>query len=152
MHRNIGSSLKTVKNLAHVREEFVQLFKATKNEKGIRIGYVAGILTSDGRKHFEINRKRLADYTRALCKIHKFPIFSAVDVFSDNIYKQLEEMALSFEEREVKMRSFWREILESSCVTDIFMTPRWDKSKGATDEHETAKRIGLKIHYPEDTH
>lgn len=89
-------------------------------------------------------------YVEKLRRVHKFPMFSAVDVFSDNIYAQLEEMALSFEKREVKIRSFWRQIFKSGYVTDIFMAPRWDKSKGATDEHETAKQIGLKIHYIKD--
>lgn len=152
MEKNIGLALKAAKNLIHVRKELIKLFRATKNGKGIRIGYVAGIINSDGLEYVEINRKKLSDHTGKLRKIYKFPMFSAVDVFSDNIYAQLEEMALSFEEREVKVRSFWRKILKSGCVTDIFMTPRWDKSKGAADEHKTAKQIGLKIHYVEDTH
>lgn len=42
---------------------------------------------------------------------------------------------------------FWRDILESGHVTDIFMTPRWEQSKGAIDEHEAAKQLGIKIHY-----
>lgn len=136
----------------HVKKELIKLFKITKNGKGTKIGYVAGIINSDGLEHFETNRKRLAAYVEKLRRIHKFPVFSAVDVFSNNVYAQLEEMTLSFDEREAKMRSFWREILKSGCVTDIFMTPRWDKSKGASDEHKIAKQIGLRIHYIEDTH
>ena len=148
MHKNIGPALKNTKTLIHVRDELIKLFKTTKKKNGIsKIGYVAGIITSDGPKHFEINRKRLADYARALRKIHKFPVFSSVDVFSKEVYTRLAEMVFSFEKREVKFRLFWREILKSGHVTDIFMTPRWDKSKGATDEHKTAKKIGLTIHY-----
>lgn len=30
------------------------------------------------------------------------------------------------------------------------MTPRWDKSSGARDEHETAQRAGITIHYVEE--
>lgn len=77
-------------------------------------------------------------------------MFSAIDVFSSEIYERLAEWKLPFNEREVKARSFWRKILKSGHVTDIFMTPRWEKSKGATDEHKTAKEIGLKIHYIKD--
>ena len=152
MHKNIGPALKSAKNLIHVREELVKLFKTTKNGKAAKIGYVAGIITSDGPEYFETNRKRLVDYVKKLGKIHSFPMFSAVDVFSSEVYERLEEWKLPFGEREVKVRFFWREILKSGCVTDIFMTPRWDKSKGAINEHKTAKEIGLKIHYVEDNH
>ncbi len=115
-----------------------------------RIGYVAGIITSDGPEYFQANRKRLADYVKKLRKIHKFPMFSAIDVFSSEVYERLKEWKLPFAEREMKVRSFWRKILKSGHVTDIFMTPRWEKSKGASDEHRTAKKIGLKIHYIEE--
>lgn len=148
MLKNINSALKTATTLSHVKKELVELLEITRNKNGnIRVGYVAGILNSDGPQHFENNRKKLADYTEKLRKMHKFPIFSVVDVFSIEVYSRLEEWKLSFEEREAKARLFWQEILESGHVTDIFMTPRWEKSKGATDEHKTAKRIGLTIHY-----
>lgn len=155
MEKNIGSALKSATSLFQVKKELVKLFKATRKQTGggiIRIGYAAGIINSEGPEYFEINRKKLATHVEKLRRSYRFPMFSAVDVFSDNIYAHLKEMALSFEEREVKMRFFWREILKSGHVTDIFMTPRWDKSKGASDEHKTAKQIGLKIHYIEDTH
>lgn len=150
MEKNIGLALKTATTLLHVEKELVKLFKTTKTHAGggiTRIGYVAGIITSDGPGYFEANRKRLADYVRKLRKIHKFPMFSAVDVFSSEVYERLEEWKLPFSEREVKARYFWRKILKSGHVTDVFMTPRWEKSKGATDEHETARKIGLRTHY-----
>lgn len=150
MHKDIGSSLRSAKTLHHVKRDLVKLFKTTKKQAGggiIRIGYVAGIITSDGHEYFEANRKRLADYVKKLRKIHKFPIFSAIDVFSSEVYERLTEWKLPFTKREVKARSFWRKILKSGHVTDVFMTPRWEKSKGATDEHKTARKIGLRIHY-----
>lgn len=155
MEKNIGPALKSATSLFHVKKELIKLFKVTKNQAGggiTRIGYVDGLINSDGPEYFEINRKKLANHTEKLRTIHKFPMFSAIDVFSDDVYVKLEEMVLSFEKREIKFRRFWREIFKSGHVTDIFMTPRWEKSKGATDEHKTAKKIGLKIHYVEDAH
>jgi hypothetical protein len=152
MEKNIGPALKTSRNLSHVKKELIKLFKATRNGNGIKIGYVAGIINSDGPEYFEINREKLVNHAAKLRKLHNFPMFTAVDVFPQEIYKNLEEWTLSFEKREAKVRNFWRKILKSGYVTDIFMTPRWDKSKGATEEHETAKEIGLRIHYIEDTH
>ena len=148
MHKNIGPALKNIKSLIHIKEELVKLFETTKKKNGIsKIGYVAGIINSDGPKYFEINKKRLVSYVGKLRKIHKFPMFCAIDVFPIEVYSRLIEWTLPFHKREAKIRFFWREILKSGHVTDIFMIPRWDKSKGATDEHETAKQIGLKIHY-----
>ena len=126
MHKNIGPALKSATSLFHVKKELVELFKVTRKQAGvgiIRIGYVAGIITSEGPEYFEANRKRLADYVKKLRKIHKFPMFSAVDIFTSEVYERLEEWKLPFVEREVKARSFWRKILKSGHVTDVFMTP-----------------------------
>lgn len=153
MEKKISIVLKYVTSLLHVEKELVKLFKTTSKQAGggiTRIGYVAGIITSDGPGYFVANRKRLADYVRKLRKIHKFPMFSAVDVFSSEVYERLEEWKLPSSEREAKVRSFWRKILKSGHVTDVFMTPRWEKSKGALDEHKTAKKIGLRTHYIKD--
>lgn len=148
MHRNIRPALKNARNLVQVREEMIKLFLAAKQQAGVeRIGYVAGIINSGGPEYIRVNRTRLVEYTKKLRKIHKFPLFSAIDVFPPKIYNSLEEWKLSFEQREEKARIFWASMLKSGHITDIFMTPLWDRSKGALDEHETAKKMGIKIHY-----
>ena len=149
MEKNIGPTLKNAKNLIHVREELIRLFKEARTTK---IGYVAGVIYSEGPEFADNNLKKLSFYAEQLRALHDFPMFTAVDVFPHEVYNNLEEWKLSFEEREVKVRQFWREILKSGHVTDIFMTPRWEKSKGALDEHKTARQLGLEIHYVEDAH
>lgn len=95
-------------NLAAVRDKVVALFDQTRQRTGTkRIGYVAGIINSDGPEKVEENRQRLAEYTERIREEQDFPIFSA---------------------------------------TDIFMTPRWEQSVGATDEHKTATKLGITIH------
>jgi hypothetical protein len=77
-------------------------------------------------------------------------IFSSVDLFYGNeFYNQIEDTRLPYKERRTAFIGFYREILQNSFITDIFMTPRWQKSEGATDEHETAKKQKLTIHYVE---
>ena len=153
MDKKIGPSLRATKTLLHVKKQLLKLFKITKEEQsGTKIGYLAGIINSDGKDNIEINRKKLSQYAERLRKLHKFPMFSAIDVFPPEIYRNLQEWELPFEQREEKVRMFWREILKSGHVTDVFMTPGWKKSRGATDEHKTAGKIGLKIHYVEETH
>lgn len=126
MHKSIGPALKSATSLFHVEKELVKLLKATRQQEGgiTRIGYVAGIINSDGQKYFEINRKKLVNHAKKLRRIHKFSIFSAVDVFSSEVYERLEEWKLPFNEREAKVRAFWRKILKSGHITDIFLTPR----------------------------
>lgn len=151
MHKDIKLALKNSKTLHHVRRNLIRLFEDTKlKNKTNRIGYVAGIINSDGPEYYRANRKRLTDYVKKLGEIHKFPMFCAVNVLSSEVYEKLAEWKLPFSEREVKARSFWRKILKSGHVTDVFMTPRFEKSEGALDEHKTAKKIGLTIHYVEE--
>lgn len=49
MLKDIGSALKNSKTLHHVKRNLVKLFRTAKEGDGIvRIGYVTGIITSDG--------------------------------------------------------------------------------------------------------
>ncbi len=40
--------------------------------------------------------------------------------------------------------------MECGYITDIFMTPRWEHSEGARDEHKNAIKAGMTIHYVEN--
>lgn len=112
---------------------------------GGRLGYVSGILTSDTQELVELNKRRLAGYTDYLRGDAAFPVFSATDIFSNELEDTLSGSTIT------EWHSFWRDVLEQGHVTDIFMTPRWRSSAGANDEHETAKRIGISIHYMDDS-
>lgn len=135
-------------NLASVRDKVIALFDQTTQRTGTkRIGYVAGIINSDGPEKVEENRQRLAEYTERIRGEQDFPIFSATDIFTKELFTRLEEVKLGGPEKTQAFLQFWREILEKGRITDIFMTPRWEQSLGARDEHETATRLGITIHY-----
>ena len=136
-------------SLEQIHEEVIKFF-ADIRKKHRKIGYVAGIITSDGPGKIELNRKRLIEYTDRLEGLYDYPLFSAVDIFSDEIYDRIEEKKLDADTRERKFAKFWGGVIRSGHLTDIFMTPGWQRSKGATIEHNTAKEIGLKIHYYEN--
>lgn len=143
----IALVLTTESNLIEVRLSIVQVLKEAKRKHvSGRLGYVSGIITSDGDEKILENINRLENYTNDIRKIQKFPIFSPTDI-SNDVYARLQEMKLPKKEREEKFIAFWREILTSGLVTDIFMTPRWKESRGAQDEHETALKVGIEIHY-----
>lgn len=149
MRKEFSEALAGVTNLGEVRGRVIEVFTRVRNEQGAeQIGYVAGIINSDGSDHVQANIERLAFYTERVRGANNFPVFSATDVFiATGVYHGLDEVRqLTLKEREAKFLEFWRDIV-GSHVTDIFMTPRWDKSTGARDEHETAQQKGIRIHY-----
>lgn len=121
----------------------VQVINALKKVKrnGIKnIGYVSGIISSDGVKHIPVNVKALEMYTEFYRSYVQFPVFSSSDIFYG---KYIEKFNLNQSE----WFSFWNNILKSETITDVFMTPRWEVSKGALEEYKTAKALSLNIHY-----
>jgi phosphoglycolate phosphatase-like HAD superfamily hydrolase len=145
---SIASALKTSSNFIEVRLSVGRVLEETKRKHvSGRVGYVSGIISSDGDEKILKNITRLENYTNDIRKIHKFPIFNPPDIFSDDLYARLQELKVPKKEREEKFIVFWREILTSGHITDIFMTPRWRESRGAQDEHKTALRVGIRIHY-----
>jgi len=117
-----------------------------KNPSG-RIGFVSGLITSDGPAFREKNMVILDERTKAIREKHGFPIFSASDVFSQDHLERIITSPFYVDRPEPWFR-FWRSILIDGYVTDIFMTKRWEQSVGARDEFYTAQRIPLSIHSP----
>ena len=146
MHERIRSTTHAphVRTLNHIHDGLVQLFAQIHVEKpGTRLGYVAGIITSDGPEKIWENIDHLEQHTHRLRAEHSWPIFSATDVFSRELFDRLDVGVAHPQE----YQHFWRNVLGSGYVTDIFMTPRWEISKGAIDEFETATRLGLTTHF-----
>lgn len=142
----ISKVLVTATTLKEVKDILLPLLQQT-HKKEQRIGYVAGILFSDGPLHVKRNIQALSDYTEFLRKQHSFSIFSPTDVFYNGLFPRLKESSFPESARRIVFVSFWRDVLNSGFITDIFMTPRWQESSGATDEHNIAKEKGITIHY-----
>lgn len=139
----IAERVKAATNLNEVRDAVIAVFEEARTEKGvIRIGYVSGIITSDGPEYVERNLAILARHTENLRLAHDFPIFSSTDVFDNKVFERINANKIPVQ----AWLDFWREILESGHITDMFMTPRWEVSIGARDEYQNAQRLGLKIH------
>lgn len=145
MREQIMSAVLTETTINGVRDAVIGVFEQVKDENDPRMGYVSGIITSDGPEHQDRNIRILAEYTDRIRGLHPFPIFSATDVFNDEVFDRINATSLPVQ----SWFDFWRDVLNSGYVTDIFMTPRWEKSSGARDELETAEKLGLKVHYVE---
>ncbi len=105
-----------------------------------KLGFVSGIISSDGEKHIPANMEALTIYTEFYRTHMPFPVFSATDVFHPWTVKK-------FNLTQPEWFDFWNNVLNSGKITDVFMTPRWKDSQGSIEEHKTAKRLKLKVHY-----
>lgn len=144
MRQEIRESVKEATTLEQVKDQLLAVIIREKQARNItRVGYVAGIITSDGPDQVESNIRRLGEHTQRIRKREGILVFSAVDVFDDALFARLNAHTLPQESWWI----FWREVLGSGHITDIYMTQRWQESTGARDEHETASRLGLVIHY-----
>ncbi len=150
MKSDIQKAISNATSLQQIVLSFNNLCRSLRDHNE-RIGYVAGIIFSEGPEYVQQNIKTLQNYSDNIRKTSNFPIFSSVDMFYTNeFYNQIEETKLPYKQRREAFFQFYRDILTNTFITDIFMTPRWEKSQGATDEHETAKKQHLSIHYVEE--
>lgn len=146
----LAERLVDVTNLDQVKDAIVAAaLEVKERQKTARLGYVSGIVGSEGPEHMQRNIAALARHTEIIRANVKYPVFSPTDIFSDQMYAQLEETGWPQEARRAAFIDFWRGVFEGVYITDIFMTPRWEKSEGAQDEHTMAKKMGIVIHYIE---
>lgn len=150
MKEIIIPALSNTNTLIEVHQRMIEIFQEIKKKGSDRIGYVAGIISSDGENNIQVNATRLRTITDILRQIHNLPLFACTDIFYSNA-PRVSELSLPYDERERALNNFWQRILESGHVTDIFMTPRWEISRGAKKEHEIAQKLGLKIYHVDPT-
>lgn len=121
------------------------LRKIQEKHPGAIVGYVAGSVTSDGPEYVDQNVQRLAQYAKRLRKRVSPYVFSTQEIFDKTHQDEINDKG---EEAQVELRRFWRDIQDSGYITDLFMTPGWERSAGARDEHEAAlQNPKIKIHY-----
>ncbi len=143
---NIQNYFLDSKSFRDIESKVTSLFaNLKKTEPELDIIYVAGIISSDGKDFIQRNRQILANNTEKVREATRETafVFSAEDIFDDKVIAKLDPNEISNEEN---WYQFWRNVLRSG-VTHIVLTPRWEESKGATDEFLTANSIGLPIYY-----
>lgn len=111
-----------------------------------QVGYVSGIITSEGKNKVQNNLRILDYHTNSLKNSIKYPVFSAHDVFTDDIIRTLSNNGI----KAIDYELFWDDVIASGLITDIFMTPRWQLSRGAKKEHKASVKQGIKIHLIEN--
>ncbi len=144
MINHLHHSIKIATTLTDISKSLILSFEQAKKEKNtIQIGYVSGIITSEGPEHIQRNILLLKTHAQRLREIHSFPIISAPDIFTSEVPIQIDSPNIPYQD----WIQFWRDVLRSGYITDIFMTPRWEKSTGAKDEFQIANEEDMTIHY-----
>ena len=138
----IEETVRNASSIDEVKTLLISLLRKIRQDSN-RIGYVAGLITSEGPENIDKNVRRLVKFTSDIRSENNFPIFASTDVISDALFKKIGADAIKSGDWE----KFWRAVLAQGGVTDVFMTPRWEISRGATDEYNTAKSLGLQIHF-----
>ena len=119
----------------------------TRREAGHpRLGFVAGIISSDGPEHIDENFAGLDAFTSRIKSVVDYPLLSAPWAFTVEQFARLEAKSRGPDFWE----PFWGRILRSMHVTHMFFTPRWTASRGARYEHQVAQELGLVVHYVEE--
>lgn len=117
-----------------------KLKQASKKTADGKVGFVSGKIMSNGLILAFRNLRMIARYTGNVRKKVDFPVFSASDFL-------LDEALHSLYFGKKADQKYWKDIIESGYITDIFMTPGWEKSRGAVNEYKIAIDRKLKIHY-----
>ena len=143
MKEKLLAYLKGSTTLKDISTRLIELLNQLHQEGNPQIGYVAGMISSEGPENIQKNLDILERRTQELSKIYNFPLFSQNDIFTDDVYKQIKQSGATHADFE----EFYQQIHSTGLITHIFMTPKWELSVGATDEHETALRYRLNIIY-----
>lgn len=116
-----------------------RLKKANEDSENGKVGFVSGKIMADGFVFSFKNLAEIAKHERKIRKSEHIPIFSATDFLLNELVNTVFRGKASGDE-------YWRDIIESGYITDIYMTPGWEKSNGAKSEFDSAKKKNLKIH------
>lgn len=118
---------------------------------GYTTHHIAGPITADGDENINVNLVKLMEWRSELSAAlgPKAFVFTSPVIFSEGLYVRLGTFDKEPLQRESEFRDFWDKLLESGVVDEIHFTPGWERSVGATREHETAERLVMKINYLE---
>jgi hypothetical protein len=109
-----------------------------------RFAFVSGVISAEGREFIGRNMAVLSDFTDHARANFAVPVMSAADVFHAGLLGKYRDAGLE------GWALFWRKVLASGVGT-LIMTPKWEISYGARDEHNFAlSRGGIVVDYRHD--
>jgi hypothetical protein len=144
MVNTFAVELTETKNLPQASERIQDILRTVqKTTPSARVAIVLGVTVSDGPEFTtqNINRLRVcSDYIR---RRHDFPVFSLIDIFPENWHLENQDKSRAMKE----YQNFWKSLLLSGSITDVFVTPRWESNPELVELHSIAQKAGIHIHY-----
>ena len=134
-------ALRQARTFEDVKKGSITTLDGLRKQGAERIGFVSGIITSEGAEHLDINVSRLDHYANLLRETLPFPIFCGIDLFPHELRSKLEQQP------ECAWNAFWMNMIKSGRISDLFMAPKWEKSTGASIAYKAGREMGLNIHY-----
>jgi hypothetical protein len=126
-----------------------KLFRELTRQKLVVV-YVAGAVSADGEDKIAENIKTLQSYCDTLNKELEAAsgyAFTSSDILTPKVYRELGLATMPVMDREIAIQDLFDKVLELGVVTDMYLTPGWERSKGAQREYETATRLQIPIHF-----
>ena len=155
----MASATKTAKSRIEIGKEFRRAIDGTETldevcaavcgvvrmvaGRGSRVGFVSGVISSDGPQLVMRNLDLLRAYTGVIGSSVDYPVFCAANVFDEKLRGRYSGTA------KPEWWTFWRKVLGSG-ISDFFTTPRWGLSRGGDDEHTFVKYRKVELHYLEE--
>lgn len=146
MRNHLRDAAGLIRNFDEAHAHIVHVLRTFRNEYYYpRIGYVSGVVTSDGPHRVLDNREELIRLAGVLQEMHHFPIFTLQDAFTSDTLRRLKEAGHTSRH----YTDLATQVLQSGHITDVFFAPRWEDSFTARVEHDVAGRFRLRITYIE---
>src|SRR5438105_2019660 len=82
------------KTLDEIEEAILGVIANQDPDKKGKVGYVSGVITSDGFLYVQRNLRRLKKHTEKIKKEFNFPIFAPTDIFSHELLKRIDAFNL----------------------------------------------------------
>lgn len=139
----ISEAIADAKSLPEAQSALLEVVSSLKTNV-VRVGVISGMVSSEGMDKIPQNMAKLQIYTTLMSQ--RYPdaqFFSAADIFTTEVYGNLPEFQLPRPAIDHAFMTFWRGILGSSFISDVSFTPRWKRSLGSRDEHQTVAAIAL---------
>lgn len=120
--------------------------------RGLEVHHVAGAVSADGDEHIARNLAELLSHRQKVAETlgSRAIVITAPAVFTERVYTNLKIFELQRDERENKLKDFWRGMLGSGLINTVHFTPGWERSPGSCDEHEAAHEYRINIRYLSD--
>lgn len=149
MKIDFNDAIENKKSLQELKPAVIETLKDLYRLYG-QIIYVQGVISSDGETKIAHNLRVLQMRTARIQKVMSVPVFSSTDIFTANIYSQIEETHLPRNLREYYFRNWWGDIIQSGFISHICQTPRHQISEGCNFEEYAGRAVNLDFfHYRE---